>query len=564
MMGNLNSGYRGNLKYWLTYLIGFIAILAIIVVGGFYMAKPYLDSFVKQEIARRSIKAETSEVSIIGKVNLTNVILPVPAGTSVKIGAVSARPPISFIPGTFTLYNVDLQHNNIHVQIPKISLNGVSLKEKDTTITSHLLQSIMRIELASIAAPDIRLSIKNKNKLTEKVEVKNFQLFGFKNGHIRSVSIKNMDLTTTAVNGAKQIHLTAKSDTMKAHDVDINYAYSIIFGKKTALNQGESITGPISLNNIIVDIFEETEKNASFSLGQFKTSGLKMKPLEQTPEKLFKAYLNAKKENNQVSEKTVRNNILLNTLLAITSADAKVDNVTIDIPQFKAMLGSFQFKPSLWKQPIPKKLFLSLDNLSILPKKMEEKDLEFLKKMNFERFDISGKLDVSYDEGKRTIFLNAMTFNIKNVGSGEISAKVIDVDEKLFSGQKNVMITASQNLGINKINIRYTDAGFIDKLFSYLAQSLNDRKHDLKQELYDNFYLMMTQSPKIFLKDHDEAENISKSLGNFAKNPQTLIIKIKAKDNKGLTTADLESALQNDFSTALSKIHLSINNETSP
>ncbi|WP_208432646.1 hypothetical protein [Bartonella taylorii] len=561
-MGNLNSGYRGNLKYWLTYLIGFFAILAIIVVGGFYMAKPYLDSFVKREIARRSIKAETSEVSIIGKINLTNVTLPVPAGTSLKIGAVSARPPISFIPGTFTLYNIDLQHNNIHVQIPQISLKGVSLKEKDTTITSHLLQSIMRIELASITAPDIRLSI--KNKLTERVEVKNFELFGFKNGHIRSVSIKNMDLTTTAANGAKQMRFTAKSDTMKAHDVDINYAYSIIFGKKTALNQGEAITGPISLNNIIVDIFEETEKNTSFSLGRFKTSGLKMKPLEQTPEKLFKAYLNAKKENNQVAEKTVRNDILLNTLLAITSADAKVDNVTIDIPQFKATLGSFQFKPSLWKQPIPKKLFLSLDNLSILPKKMEEKDLDFLKKMNFERFDISGKLDVSYDERKRTIFLNAMTFNIKNVGSGEISAKVIDVDEKLFSGQKNVMITASQNLGINKIDIRYTDAGFIDKLFSYLTQSLNDKKHDLKQELYDDFYLMMTQSPKIFLKDHDEAENISKSFGDFAKNPQTLTIKIKAKDNKGLTTADLESALQNDLSTALSKVHLTVKNEASP
>ncbi len=564
MMGNLNSGYREKLKYWLTCIIGFIAILAIIVVGSFYMAKPYLDSFVRREIARRSIKAETSEVSIIGKVNLTNVTLPAPAGISLKIGAVSARPPISFIPGTFILYNVDLQHNNIHIQIPQISLKGVSLKEKNTAITSHLLQLITRIELASIIAPDILLSIKNKNKLTEKVEIKDFQLFGFKNGHIRSVGIKNMDLTTTAANGGKQMHLTAKSSTMKAHDIDINYAYSIIFGKNTALNQGEAITGPISLNNIIVDIFEDTEQNASFSLGQFKTSGLKMKPLEQTPEKLFKAYLNAKKKNNLVAEKTARNDILLNTLFAITSADAKVDNVTVDIPQFKAMLGSFQFKPSLWKQPIPKKLFLSLDNLSILPKKMEEKDLDFLKKMNFERFDMSGKLDISYDERKRTILLNAITFNIKNVGSGEISAKVINVDEKLFSGQKNVMITASQDLGIHKIDIRYTDAGFIDKLFSYLAKSLNDRKHDLKQELYDDFYLMMTQSPKIFLKDHDEAESISKSFGDFAKNPQTLTIKIKAKDNKVLTIADLESALQNDLSTALSKVHLTVKNEASP
>ncbi|UNE54687.1 hypothetical protein [Bartonella machadoae] len=563
-MNNLNNGYRSNLTYWLTCIIGFVAILAIIVVGSFYIAKPYLDSFVRREIARRSIKAETSEVSIIGRVNLTNVTLPVPTGTSLKIGAISARPPISFIPGTFTLYNVDLKHNNIHVQIPQISLNSVSLKGKDTAITSRLLQSIMRIELASIVAPDIQFSIENKNKLTQTVEVKNFRLSGLKNGHIRSVSIKNMDLTTIAGNGAEQMHLTAKSDTIKAHDIDINYAYSIIFGKNNAFNQGKTVTGPISLNNIIVNLFKETEKNTSFSLGQFKTSGLKMKPLEQTPEKLIKAYLNAKKENNQVAEKTMRNDILLNTLLAITSADAQIDNVTIDTPQLKATLQSFEFKPSLWKQPIPKKILLSLDNFSILPKKIEEKDLDFFKKMNLERFDISGKLDAAYDEEKRMIFLNAMAFNIKDIGSGKISAKVIDVDKTLFSGQKNIMIAASQNLGINQIDVRYTDAGFIDKLFSYLAQNLNDSKYDLKKELYDDFYLMMTQSPKIFLKDYDQAENISKSFGDFAKNPQTLTIKIKAKDNKGLTITDLENALQSDLSTALNKVDLMIKNEASP
>ncbi|WP_375669808.1 hypothetical protein, partial [Bartonella sp. CL29QHWL] len=481
-----------------------------------------------------------------------------------KIGAISARPPLSFIPGTFTFYNVDLKHNNIHVQIPQISLRSVSLKEKDRTITSRLLQSMMRIELSSIIAPNIQLSIENKNNQTETVEIKNFQLSDFRNNHIRSVSIKNMDLKTVVANGAKQMQFMAKSDTIKAHDIDINYAYSIIFGKNNALNQGKTVTGPISLNNISVDIFEEAEKNSSFFLGQFKTSGLKMKPLEQTPEKLIKAYLNARKENNKIAEKVAQNGLLLNILLAITSADAKVDNITVDIPQLKATLESFQFKPSLWKQPIPKKLFLSLNNLSILPKKMNEKDLEFFKNLNFERFNVSGKIDISYDEKKRMLFLDTMSFNMKNVGSGNISAKVIDVDEKLFSGQKNIMIAASQDLGINEIDIQYTDAGFIDKLFSYLAQNLNDSQHDLKKELYDDFYLMMTQTPKILLKNHDEAEKISKSLGEFAKNPQTLIVKIKAKDNKGLAIVDLESALQNDLSKALSKVHLTIKNEASP
>lgn len=251
-------------------------------------------------------------------------------------------------------------------------------------------------------------------------------------------------------------------------------------------------------------------------------------------------------------------------MLAITLADAEVTNLKIDTPQFKETLESFQFTQSLWKQLIPKKLLISLNNISILPKKMREEDLELFKKIGIEHFDFSEKIDISYDEKKRTLALNAMSFNMKNIGSGKVSAKLVNVDEKLFSAQKDLMTIAAQDLSVTDINISYTDAGFIDKLFSYLARNLGDMKHDLKKELYDNFYLMMTQTPKILLKDHEKAENISNSLGDFAKNPQTLVIQIKAKDNKGLTLADLETALQNDLSKVLDKVHLTVKNQASP
>ncbi|WP_332065939.1 hypothetical protein [Bartonella sp. CB189] len=570
-MVNFNDKYRRNLKLWLVCAIGFIIIFSIIVIGGFYMVKPHLDSFVKKEISRRYIKAETSEVSILGKVNLTHVTVPVPTGISLKIGAISARPPISFIPGTFTLYNVDLKYNNLHVQIPKISLNSVALKEKDATFTSHLLQSLTRIELSSISAPNILLSFKNKNELTEKIEIQNFHLYNFKNSHIHSVSFQKMNLATTTVSGTKLRHLIAKSNAITAHNIDIRYAYSVIFGKKTApnsINEGKVVTGPISLDDMIIDVYEGAEKTASFSIGKFKTSGLRMKPLEQAPEKLIKAYLNARKNNHQTTEKTARDAILLETFQAITSIDAQLDKVSIDVPQLKATLESFQFKPNQWEQSIPKKLFLSLSNLSIIPKEIKEQDFNFLKEMNFERFDLSGKLDVSYDEKKRALFLNTMSLDVGNIGSGEVSAKIIDIDKRLFSGQKDEIIAAFQDFGITEIGVRYTDTGFIDKLFSYLAKNLNDNQHNLKEELYNDFYLIMTQSPKVLLKNHEKAENISKSLGDFVKNLQTrnfhtLIIKIVAKDNKGITMADFKNILQSNLSTTLDKVNLMVTNEAS-
>ncbi|WP_413154528.1 hypothetical protein [Bartonella sp. cb54] len=556
--------FNGGLKYWLTYIIGFAAILAIIIVGSFYMAKPYLDNFVKREIARRSIKAETSEVSIMGKINMTNVTVPSPSGMSLKIGAVSARPPISFIPGTFTLYNVDLKQDNIHVRIPKISINSVFLKEKDTTIKPSLLQSIMRIDLASIIAPDILFSIENKHKLPTNLAIKDFELSDFKNGHIRSVGIKSMDFVEASVKDGKSVRLVAKSDALKIRDIDFYYAHYMTFGGNNTINKEKTLIGPISLNGMVINVFEETEKNpyASLSLGKFKMSALKVRPPEQAPEKLARDYLNAKKANNQIAETAARNAILINSVPLMISANIQLDKAAIDAPQLKATFDSLQYKVSQWtqpeEQPVLKELLVFLDNFSLVPKKIEKESFNVFNNMDFNSVNFSGKIDISYDEKKRTLFLNTISLDVKDIGSGRISAKVVNLDKKIFSGQKDAIGAAVQDIGITEIDMRYTDAGFIDKFFSSLAQNFNDSDHDLKKELYDHFSLMMMQSIKILLKDYEDAENISKSFGDFAKNPQTLMIKVTAKDKKGLTVDDFVTILQNDLSAALSKVNLTV------
>ena len=65
----------------------------------------------------------------------------------------------------------------------------------------------------------------------------------------------------------------------------------------------------------------------------------------------------------------------------------------------------------------------------------------------------------------------------------------------------------------------------------------------------------------MLLKDHDEAQKISSAFGAFAKKPGTLKISLEAKDDKGLTATDLETALQNDLATALNKVNLTVKNE---
>lgn len=564
-MANFGGWLIATLKRWLIYIIGGVVILAILAVGAFYMAAPYLNSFVKDEMVKHGVKADQSEVTVAGNVNLKNVTLPVPEGVSLKIGAISGRPPVGFVPGSFTIYNIDLKRDNIHIEVPEVTLNGITLKDKDTSIESNVLQALMRVDVSSVNAPNIEVSLDNPNGETEKLNVKGFWLSSLKGGNIGSVGIEgmttNVGLKNSDTNSTNGLRLIGKSNAMRADDIDVGYAYSILAGKIKPDKVGRTVFGPVELGDIAIDVFEGTNRNAHFSLDKFKTNGLKMHPMEAVPENLARAYLEAKKSGDEKNEKAARNALVVTLVSAITAIDAQVEKADIDLPKIKASLNSFQLLPREWNQPVPESLLVSLDGFSLNTSEMPQKDFEMLKNMGFTTLDLSGKIDFSYNSSRKILSLNDLSFTANGIGSGQMSATIINAGSALFSGDKEAALDAANQIGITKADMRYSDFGFIDKLFTYLAQNLNDSKHDLKQELYEDFYVVMTKSPAMLLKDHEEAQKISSAFGAFAKKPGTLKISLEAKDNQGLTATDLETALQNDLATALNKVNLTVKNE---
>ena len=564
-MANFGGWLIATLKRWLIYIIGGVVILAILAVGAFYMAAPYLNSFVKDEMVKHGVKADQSEVTVAGNVNLKNVTFPVPEGVSLKIGAISGRPPVGFVPGSFTIYNIDLKRDNIHIEVPEVTLNGITLKDKDTSIESNVLQALMRVDVSSVNAPNIEVSLDNPNGETEKLNVKGFWLSSLKGGNIGSVGIEgmstNVGLKNSDTNSTNGLRLIGKSNAMRADDIDVGYAYSILAGKIKPDKVGRTVFGPVELGDIAIDVFEGTNRNAHFSLDKFKTNGLKMHPMEAVPENLVRAYLEAKKSGDEKNEKAARNALVVTLVSAITAIDAQVEKADIDLPKIKASLNSFQLLPREWNQPVPESLLVSLDGFSLNTSEMPQKDFEMLKNMGFNTLDLSGKIDFSYNSSRKILSLNDLSFTANGIGSGQMSATIINAGSALFSGDKEAAFDAANQIGITKADMRYSDFGFIDKLFTYLAQNLNDSKHDLKQELYEDFYVVMTKSPAMLLKDHEEAQKISSAFGAFAKKPGTLKISLEAKDNQGLTATDLETALQNDLATALNKVNLTVKNE---
>lgn len=568
-MANFGGWFKLKLKRLLTYLVGTFFILIILAVGGFYVAKPYILTIAQQKMASRGIQADDTEIGIFGSVLMKNITVPVPAGVKLKIDSLSGRPPIKFIPGSFTLYNIVLETDKIRVTIPSMSLSGFLLKDKDPSITSNVLQALMRIETSSIKAPDIKVSLIDQSGPAETVDIKNFWVSNFKDGYIQSVGIggmnSNVAISSFTSNTSDVSKIYGKSNQMEMQDIDLGYAYSLLAGKilasTTTDNTGKTIFGNVNLSDIMVDISDSEKGNVHFSLESFKTSGLKMKAMKQAPEELAKEYLLAKKSNNKDAEKLARNTLITEIVGAITSIDAQINKVDINLPQIKTKLESFELQPRQWSQAIPESFLISLNGLSIDTTQLPSKNADVLKEMGFTTLDLSGKLDFSYNDSRKTLALNTLQFDAKNIGSGEMSAKIVDVEPTLFSGDKTQIIEAANQLGVTEIDMRYSDYGFIDKFFTYLAHKMNDSKHDLKQELYDDFFLVMTQSPILLLKDSKEAVNISTAFGEFAKKPGTISISLKAKDKKGLTAVDLDAALQNELSATLNKVDLTVKNQ---
>lgn len=590
-MSNFSRKLVSKLKYGLIYLVGFLIILMILALGGFFIAKPYLDKVVAQEIARRNIKADASQISLLGKVNLENVIIPAPAGLSVKAQRISARPPIGFLSGTATLYDVEICRDNIRIHIPQLQINGIQQKPRNPALQSKLLETLNRFSISAIDAPQIQLTIKTPSGKNEGIDLNGFWARHLQNGRIGEIGIESFNSTlnvntlaglsthdvgalqrsktpqremqTAATTQKLTGELLTKGRALSIANINIDYAYQIFTGSVSNIieEQGQMVVGSMNFNDISFDVFNKNERVIHFALGAFTSQGLKMRPMQKEANQWWKSYLEAKNTNDEVAKKEARNRLIGALLSAITTFNAEIKNANFDLPELKLSLDHFNITPRRWRHPIPESMLISLDNLVINTAKMPQNDLKILKNLGFDAITLSGKLDFNYDEIERTLTLNTLSFDAKNIGAGALSGQAIHVEPNLFSNNQSAILASAEKIGIAHVSLSYIDYGFIDRLFTYLDQQLSDGKGDLKKELYEDLNIAMAQTPRLLLKGHKETEALAQALSSFAKNPGKLSIDIQTKAGQMLSINDLNEILQNNLSHVLDKVDLRAKNE---
>lgn len=570
-MSSFLSWLKRKIIRWTIYLVGAFVILAIFGSGMFYMAKPYLTEVAEKKLAAYQVKSDMFDLSLPGNVVLTNVTLPAPDGINVTAERLSVRPPIGPISGSATFNGLLVKYENITLDIPYLTASGISLGDKDMSTDSRVLQNLSRVGVSSLNIPDMKISLLLADGKTEKMSISGFSLSGLKKGMIGSIGLDAMNgsLSLGALTHKPELdaHINASSGVLNARAIDIAYGYALLTGRPTGNKSDAYIFGKVNLDKINIDIASSDNQKTSLKLGHLISNGLKMKKPAQAPEVLLKNIQAAKALGDKKLEEKAVKQFVMALVQAITSVDGEVTNVSIKSDKANVSLSSFRFEPKSWKDDfaIPQQMLISVKDLAFDSDNISSHTKEILDMTGLMNQTISGDMQYSYNQRGQTLMIDKMSFDIGGLASGDLSAKIVNVNEGFFSGDPETMSDAIGKLGISEIYMHYNDTGLIDHTFEAIGKEVQPNDvAGLKKELYDDLYLVLTQSSKSLLRDPNQAQRVADTLGTFAKSPKQLSINIKSKDKNGLTLNDLANSTGSEerdgLSLMLEKINLTVEN----
>lgn len=570
-MGSFLYWLKRKILNWAIYIVGAFVILAILGTGMFFMAKPYLANVAEKKLAAYNIKSDTFDLVLPGKVVMTNVTLPTPNGISATAKSLSVRPPLGPLAGSATLNGFIIKYEDITLEIPYLEAGGISLGDKDMSTDSRILQNMARVSISSLNAPDINVSLKLADGQTEKMTISGFSMSGFKKGMIGSIGINAMNgsLSLGEITHKPEIdmHINASSGMLKANDIDMAYGYALLTGRPTGTKQDAYIFGRVDLDKIAIDIASKDEGDTLLKLGHLRTNGLKMKKPTQTLEGLLKNIQVAKTVGDKKFEKESVKQFIITLVQSITAVDGEIVNASVKSDKANISLSSFSLEPKGWKDnlAIPQQMSIAVNDLSFDSSGISGHIKEILDMFGLMNQSVSGTMRYSYNPRNQSLSLDDASFNIGGLAAGNLNAKIINVDEQLFSGDPETMSIAANKLGISEIYMHYTDTGLIDHTFEAVGKEVQPNDvSGLKKELYDDLVLSLREIPKSLLRDPQQAQSIADTLSAFAQKPDQLTITVKAKSASGLSLNDLANTTGSDdqdgLAILLKKINLTVEN----
>lgn len=555
------SGWlKSAIKLWFTYLIGIVVIAIIIIIGGFFIFRPYLDSFVNSEIRKHGIRAQSAGTQLSGRIHMVNVRVPTPAGSSMTIGELTVRPPFSIFSGAATLYNVDITRENIHIHIPEISLSGLKIANKDRSQSSQILELLNRASVSSIYATQGELTNQKADGTIEKTTIKGFSLNGYNHGAIGFIALDSLNSSITlnvksSPDGAvPPTRIVAKADGLSARNIDLSYGYQIFSGRAQNFDNGQPLLGPLNFKNVTIGVFKGQENVIHLKIGSFASNGLAVRAQKQVPEALLKTVLQARKLGNDDQVPQYIKALAISFLQSVSAFDADVTQTELKTEKFTTQFSSLKLHPKNWTSLIPDELNAAISGLEFNTNQFGGEKAEFLHNLGYQTITLNGKIDYEYQPETKVLLLKAFDFDADNAANEKFSAKLLNIDKRSFDGYKTILIDALAKVALFNFELQYSDLGLID----HLMQALSIIAGVGKQDVYMVLDTMMADLPRLFTSDVQKQQLYLTELKKFAKDRKTIVIKGQAKNPNGLTQADLDDDSGYSTTNLLQKFDLQI------
>ncbi|RCL03652.1 MAG: hypothetical protein JSC161_000411 [Candidatus Tokpelaia sp. JSC161] len=473
--------------------------------SGFVLAKPILISFIKRKMKNFGIEAESSNISLLGKMSLKKLRITMNNGNLITIGTLQCHIPFLWNRGQITLYNVLIKKDTISLTIPKIEfkqINQPTITQIYSLYNTHNL--LLKVRASDIHLPEVKVT---SNQTPNEIIIHNITIDQINHETIRNIRGLSLDSRISSSQKTYQIH----SETF-------------------SLNEVEYTSKSIQIKEVKVNHLNIKTENLDVLINLLKSNNLLIEPETGFLSKILKPLSYTHSSKIQDFFKST----------AIQSAEVK--GFTAQNKNLQMIFSSLKINLCKWNLLIPHDFFVNVKDIKI----STHEQPNFFNYQN-SPFSLSGH--IAWIPHKNLLFHHIL-FSEKKSGMISFQGTILNFEKAFFNGN----FSHFQKIAISTLKIRLIDTGLIQHFLDWEQTKINISKNELHQILYE----IAIQTPYLLLKKEKNTESIAYAFGAFIRGDSHILHMIlKSKTNKGISLSDLSLAQQNP-SSLLKKIIISV------
>ncbi|MCV9910014.1 hypothetical protein OIV19_20655 [Brucella sp. HL-2] len=301
-MEQATSGKRKGGRKALWAAVAVIAIAAAGAVGY----KITLEKTINAQLERRGGKAASVSADFLGRIHLTDVVLPLKDGANVTIASIEGRPKVLFLNGMLDAKGINTQIAQFKISLPSVRVDDANfdiqmLRDTFGNGELNLAERVGRVSAKRMTVPEINI-VQMLNDKEQKTSYKDVTLEDIVHGHVARYSSTgatfDLDLSLPDENGTiNEERMAGTIGASEGKDID-GVFIARLYTEKAGPNDTEAkpVYGPFSAKNIVVK-----GSQSNFSYDEVRSNGFTMRlPAEPFTETLQK--LEAAKDIESLSQ----------------------------------------------------------------------------------------------------------------------------------------------------------------------------------------------------------------------------------------------------------------------